>query len=196
VTITPPRLVEPCVGLVHLPAPVRPAESQLLARYLHPAAVDVELGTDELLAIATGLARTAPLQPVATKRGQRAWHLIAASATFEAWVIAWPPGGRIDLHDHGSSAGAVTVTSGELRETTVVNADSDSVRCETKVVRTGEAVTFGAHYVHDFANVGESPAVSVHVYSPRLTSMSYFEFVEGGLALSHIVRFIPGQSVP
>jgi len=34
---------------------------------------------------------------------------------------------------------------------------------------------FGPGHVHDVANQGRGPALSVHVYSPVLTSMTCFE---------------------
>jgi hypothetical protein len=41
--------------------------------------------------------------------------------------------------------------------------------------------SFGAWYVHDVINASVRPAVSVHAYSPPLTSMRRFEFGPGGL---------------
>lgn len=38
---------------------------------------------------------------------------------------------------------------------------------------------FGSGYVHDFVNVGPGPALSVHVYSPALHSMTYFDWSDG-----------------
>jgi Cysteine dioxygenase type I len=38
--------------------------------------------------------------------------LAAIAAGHEAWVICWPSGGLLDLHDHGGSAGAFSVVSG------------------------------------------------------------------------------------
>jgi hypothetical protein len=35
--------------------------------------------------------------------------------------------------------------------------------------------------VHDVVNAAERPAVSVHVYSPPLTAMSYYEVDGAGL---------------
>ena len=171
-------------------------EFRLVAGRLGRAGEDRPLEINELVAISEGLARTLPLWSSTTNARQRTWSLIAASATYEAWLIEWPPGGRIDLHDHGLSAGGVAVARGELRETTVVRADSGSAHCETQAIRAGESVRFGAHYVHDFTNVGSSPALSIHVYSPRLTAMTYFDLVEGRLVPGHTSRFSPGSHVP
>ena len=37
-------------------------------------------------------------------------------------------------------------------------------------------MVFGPEYVHDFVNGGPGPALSVHVYSPALRSMTYFDW--------------------
>ena len=70
------------------------------------------------------------------------------------------------LHDHGGSAGAFSVVSGEL--------DEASLEAGATVVRTfspGETSGFGPSRVHAVANRGDSVATSVHVYSPPLSSM-------------------------
>ena len=41
--------------------------------------------------------------------------------------------------------------------------------------------SFGPWYIHDVINASVQPAVSVHAYSPPLTSMRRFEFGPGGL---------------
>jgi hypothetical protein len=45
----------------------------------------------------------------------------------------------------------------------------------------GSVRSFGPRYVHDVANNSSRPAVSVHVYSPPLTSMRRFELAPEGL---------------
>jgi Cysteine dioxygenase type I len=148
-----------------------------------------------LAAIASGLARTAHLWPGIAGTDRRTWDLMASGTNFEAWVISWPAGGSIDLHDHGPSAGAVTVARGRLYETTLIT-EGGTVSPESRVVESGQSVTFGTDYIHDFVNVGPQPALSVHVYSPRLTAMSYFDLVEGRLELSHTARCPEGSAIP
>src|SRR5580692_21522 len=76
-------------------------------------------GRQELLAMAEGMAVKARQWPGLADSTSRRWELLASSETFEAWVIGWPPGGTLELHDHGDSAGAVVVAGGELVETLV-----------------------------------------------------------------------------
>jgi hypothetical protein len=44
----------------------------------------------------------------------------------------------------------------------------------------GDGVGFGPRYVHDVRNLSEAPAVSVHAYSPPLTTMSFYDLDETG----------------
>ncbi len=39
----------------------------------------------------------------------------------------------------------------------------------------GDVVEFGPGHIHDVVNGGERPALSIHVYSPRLHSMTFYE---------------------
>ncbi len=120
---------------------------------------------------------------------------MASSDAFEAWVIAWPPGGAIELHDHGGSAGAVVVAAGELIETSVVSRPSGDVALETKTIAMGGSIGFGGHHIHDVVNSGDAPAISVHVYAPRLTSMTYYRMTEGVLEAGATRRYRFGQAV-
>ncbi len=134
----------------------------------------------DLLAIAEGFAVSAG--GITGLRGldERAWILLATTDLFEAWAIGWPPGGRIDLHDHGPSHGALVVAEGVLTEV-AVEADRRGAATRTaRYLRPGDHRQFGSHYVHDVNNDGEVDAISVHVYGPRLTTMTYYELDRGG----------------
>src|ERR1700684_1366892 len=54
--------------------------------------------------------------PGALDTHSRSWRLMARTPDFDAWLIAWPKGGKVEFHDHGSSTGAVSVISGALVE--------------------------------------------------------------------------------
>ncbi|MGP0108752.1 MAG: cysteine dioxygenase [Acidimicrobiales bacterium] len=134
----------------------------------------------DLLAIAEGFAVSAG--GITGLRGldERAWILLAATDLFEAWAIGWPPGGRIDLHDHGPSHGALVVVEGVLTEVAVEADRRGAATRTTRYLRPGDHRQFGSHYVHDVNNDGMVDAVSVHVYGPRLTTMTYYELDRGG----------------
>jgi hypothetical protein len=150
---------------------------------------------DTLLSIAVELAPRAPAWPGMARPRRRRWALMAASEVYEAWVIAWPPGGAIELHDHGGSSGAVVVAAGELLETSVVARPSGGVALETTRMGEGGSVRFTGRHVHDVVNVGATPAISVHVYAPLLTSMTYYQVTDGVLEAGSTVRYRFGEAV-
>jgi hypothetical protein len=151
---------------------------------------------EDLVAMATRLATRAASWPGMARPARRRWALMAASTTAEAWVIAWPPGGAIELHDHGGSAGAVVVAAGELVETSIVSGRSGSVAQRSTTIPASGSISFDGRHVHDIVNLGPGPAVSVHVYAPRLTSMTYYRVVEGALETGATVRYLFGEAVP
>jgi hypothetical protein len=73
------------------------------------------------------------------------------------------------------------VAAGDLVETAVVRAADGSVATSTCPLPVGSNVVFGPGYVHDIVNRGRRPALSVHVYSPVLRSMTFFEHRAGDL---------------
>ncbi len=175
------------------PPPIDVAGS---GRLLHPAADPSFLGVGELLAIAEGLAVSAHSWPGMDRPTRRTWDVMVASDTFEAWVIAWPPGGAIELHDHGGSSGAIVVASGELTETTVTERPDGLTDTETTVLPAGTSTTFAAPHVHDLVNLGTEPAISVHAYAPRLTAMTHYDLAQGRLVTGPTVRYRFGAALP
>jgi len=149
-------------------APVRPARpARVAGRPVLEAA--------DLLPIAERLAAEAHTWPDLHDPARRTWERIAGGASFEAFVISWPTGGSIELHDHGDSAGAVVVAAGDLLETSARPGPDGGVVTTTRSLSAGSRIVFGPGHVHDIANHGAGPALSVHVYSPVLSSMTYFE---------------------
>jgi mannose-6-phosphate isomerase-like protein (cupin superfamily) len=91
---------------------------------------------------------------------------------YEIWLISWLPGQATGFHDHGDSRGAFAVALGSLDEHQLGRA---------REVRAGESWEFGRDYVHDVRNTSAAPAVSVHVYSPPLSTMNRYELTDDGL---------------
>jgi mannose-6-phosphate isomerase-like protein (cupin superfamily) len=112
---------------------------------------------------------------------ERAWRLIAQTDDFDAWLIAWPGGGTVDLHDHGGSRGALHVISGSLVETIPWRDGAGAMTFAQREIQEGVTLAFGAGHVHDVRNESSSHALSLHVYSPPLTSMTYYDCFEGRL---------------
>ena len=98
----------------------------------------------------------------------------------EAWLLSWWPGQRTGLHDHGGSAGAFAVLRGQLREDTVRAPAGSPPQLRGRTLRASEQRVFGPHHLHEVINDGPEPAVSIHVYAPRLTSMTRYRWTEHG----------------
>ena len=112
---------------------------------------------------------------------EREWRLVAESDAYEAWVIGWPAGGALELHDHGGSRGVVSVVAGSLVETSVAHF-GDRLALRTRTISAATSpLSIGVERIHDVTNPGPGPALSIHVYSPRLTSMTFFELVHDEL---------------
>ena len=91
---------------------------------------------------------------------------------FDTWLIGWDSHQGVDLHDHGGSAGAFYVVDGELLETSTRRAGADAYE---QRIRAGTARAFGPGHVHRVINPAAAVATSVHVYSPPLVSMDFYE---------------------
>jgi quercetin dioxygenase-like cupin family protein len=89
---------------------------------------------------------------------------------YDVWLIRWPPGTRVEPHDHGASAGAFTVVRGALTEYRW------SPDARQRSVGRGDVVTIDARVVHDV--VADRPqhgaATSIHAYSPPLREMGFY----------------------
>jgi hypothetical protein len=145
----------------------------------------------DLLAIAEGFAVSAAGIPELHDLSERAWVLLAVTDLFEAWAIGWPSGGKIQLHDHGPSSGAVVVASGSLTETTVRPTDRGVALIKSRHLGKGDHRSFGPHYVHDITNDHHQQAISVHVYGPRLSMMHYYQ-----LSLTGRLEEVRAEHVP
>jgi hypothetical protein len=121
----------------------------------------------------TWLAQEAPTWEAMTGSvpDERAYRLLVSSLHLEAWLICWPSGGRLELHDHGGASGALHVVSGSLRETYLT---PGAARPRTRSLAAGEAIAFPGDYVHDVMNRGQALATSVHVYGVATRSMSFY----------------------
>ena len=113
---------------------------------------------------------------------QRWFTRLILSETYDAWLLAWWPGQGVALHDHGESAGALCVVEGELLESV---ADDDAHLDRRTLVR-GSVADFGPGQVHAVANCGHRVATSIHVYTPALTTMSFFGASGRALHRTHV----------
>jgi mannose-6-phosphate isomerase-like protein (cupin superfamily) len=103
-------------------------------------------------------------------------------AAAEVWLLSWVPGQGTALHDHGPSTGAFAVAQGVLSERVVIaGRGGRHPREVTGDLGAGRVRYFGPRYVHQVRNAGTEPAVSVHVYAPRLTVMNTYRVEDARL---------------
>jgi rhodanese-related sulfurtransferase/quercetin dioxygenase-like cupin family protein len=122
--------------------------------------------------IASGLATSAPLWRAMAHHDPSRRNPVRLLATdrYEVWVIGWTPGQGVALHDHGPSAGVLTVTEGTLVES--ASLPSGPVRTG---IAAGQSRPLPVGVVHELANHGPEHATSIHVYSPPLTVMHWYD---------------------
>lgn len=132
---------------------------------------DATVALDTLLEMASGLARTAEAwsSRLDSHPTARTGLRILATATYDVWLLRWPVGAAVSPHDHGGSRAAFTVAAGTLKEVRW----TDGHRSE-RLLPAGEGATVAPGVVHDVAASGEE-ALSIHIYSPPLSRMSYFD---------------------
>jgi predicted metal-dependent enzyme (double-stranded beta helix superfamily) len=103
--------------------------------------------------------------------GRRRPVRLLASEAYEVWVIGWTTGQHVRPHDHGRSAGAIVVVEGELVEV-LPEAGGPMV---DHPLAGGRVHHVPVGTVHDVVNRAPAPATSLHVYSPPITSMTYYD---------------------
>jgi len=139
---------------------------------------------ERLLARARWSAREVVPLDGATRLTTRRYELLERTDEYESWVIFWPEGTGLLLHDHGGSAGAFHVVAGTLEETST---NLGGLRLRRRTFGPGASKSFGPAYVHSLVNPRPAPATTVHAYSPPLTSMRFYAHGPTGLALTGVV---------
>jgi Cysteine dioxygenase type I len=125
----------------------------------------------------------------------RWYERIHLTDDLELWLISWLPGQSTGFHDHGGSAGAFGVVWGALDECAPPRRGAAPKHGGLQPpippgplvnrVTAGDVKAFGQRYVHDVRNSSEGTvAVSVHAYSPPLSSMTRYELLPGGGGLT------------
>jgi mannose-6-phosphate isomerase-like protein (cupin superfamily) len=93
-----------------------------------------------------------------------------------AWLLCWSHDHDTGFHDHDTSAAAITVLSGNVRE--------DRMRLRgapaSRLVGSGETVTVPPSAIHRVLHAGGEPAVTIHAYSPPLVRTGAYELGPDG----------------
>jgi hypothetical protein len=129
-----------------------------------------------LTALASSYAAIARFDVMPEPRpGERSSVRVHRSDTHDIWLIRWGAGSRTALHDHGDSAGALSVVTGELVEHRPNPAGSG--RPLRRILRELDDRPMPPSHIHEVANESGTVAASIHVYSPPLEAMHHFDFV-------------------
>jgi predicted metal-dependent enzyme (double-stranded beta helix superfamily) len=105
---------------------------------------------------------------------QRHYEELVCDDHLTAWLICWMNDHDTGFHDHDTSAGAVAVVIGCVREQrfTLDGQPRDRVFAASQVFH------FEPGDIHRVRHAGSDPAVTLHVYSPPLLRMGAY-FVDG-----------------
>ena len=145
-----------------------------------------------LRAIAAGLARVEqPLPADDTVDGARSARLIA-TAFYDVWLITWPDGSGLEPHDHGDVRSVLQVVDGEITE-----AYSDRharVEAAVRKLDRGSVTTAEPSVVHSLTNRSGAEATTLHVYSPPLVDVTFFDL--HGTGDCEAVRSSPVSATP
>ncbi len=131
-----------------------------------------DLGKAELRDLVTQLAsdpeQWRPL--VRHDTGGRHFAQLWRDAHVDVWVISWGNGNDTGFHDHDMSSGAVAVVDGEVvEERLVLGGPPRALRH-----RAGDCFDFDAAHVHRMLQDSDTPAVTIHAYSPPLWRMGSY----------------------
>jgi hypothetical protein len=98
----------------------------------------------------------------------------------DIWLICWLDAQDTGFHDHDLSSGAVYVCEGTLVEDRL-HATGGALRETSRERPAGALFHFDPSYIHRVRHPGgDEPATSIHVYSPALWRMGYYEIDEAG----------------
>jgi predicted metal-dependent enzyme (double-stranded beta helix superfamily) len=133
-----------------------------------------QLSSDALLSIADELASAVVgVELTIPPEDRRAFVRLTRTRSHEAWLIAWMPTSGLAMHDHGGSAGAISIASGTLAESYVDRGPRERMR--RRRLHAGATVEVPANRIHEVRNPGPERALSVHVYSPPLAEMTFYD---------------------
>ena len=137
------------------------------------------LSPEELERVACGIAGRpdlwSPLVRVDSER--RRYELLYEDERMDAWVLSWMPGQATGFHDHYISSVGVCLAAGGVREDWL-RFGGDPVEWQ---LRPGDSRAGGPGYIHRVQHESGEPAVTIHVYSPRLDWVGQYRIDDEGV---------------
>lgn len=142
------------------------------------------LSTEELEEIAIGMAARGDIwEPlVRVDEKQRQYELVYEDERMDAWVLSWMPGQATGYHDHYISGVGICVAAGGVREDLLVYGGQDVALH----LRAGDARRGSPGYIHRVRHDEGRPAVTIHVYSPRLDWVGQYRLGDDGVVRREI----------
>jgi predicted metal-dependent enzyme (double-stranded beta helix superfamily) len=116
--------------------------------------------------------------------GARVFERLIDEPAVEAWLICWMGGHDTGFHDHDLSSGAVAVLEGEVREERLSIGEASVL---SRLYAAGDLFDFSPSDIHRVRHAGEQPAVTLHVYSPRIARPSAYSISASGILRRHPV---------
>jgi hypothetical protein len=152
-----------------------------------PADRDLEPG--ELSILAAALAGEPALwqRLVQHRTDQRHYVRLRRDHHLEVWLICWMPSQDTGLHDHDRSGGAVHVVAGTVAEDRMVLGQPG---LDTVEYPAGGGFAFDASRIHNVRHAGSGAATSLHLYSPPLWRMGYYQIGDDGRLARHTATYV------
>ena len=137
------------------------------------------LTTDELEQLAVDIFERRDIwEPLVRVDGdQRRYELVYEDEHVDAWVLSWMPGQGTGFHDHSISGVGLCCARGGVREDLLVYGGPDI----ELHLRPGDTRQGGPGYIHRVRHERGEPAVTIHVYSPRLDEVGQYRLDENGV---------------
>lgn len=172
------------------------AHAELTAWFAERCSADRDLDPTELRALTEELADRPDLWEGLVRHDaeERVYVRLHRDHHVDAWLLCWVSAQETGLHDHDVSSGAVRVIDGHLSELRMMLGQAG---LDETIYAPGEGFEFDASRIHDVRHAGTEPAVSLHVYSPPIWRMGFYEAgTDGRMArrsASYLEEMVPAE---
>lgn len=111
-------------------------------------------------------------------RDQYCRNLIYRHKNWELLLLCWQPGQMTPIHDHAGAEGWVYLVQGSLREEVFELDPATKLYRHHHFIDASEGdVTYinDSIGLHRIINQGQTPSISLHLYSPTVSECQYFD---------------------